>query len=456
MANHYYHSVRLREDKCIGCVTCVTYCPTDAIRVRDGKAIILENRCIDCGECIRRCPSHAKYAVADVFEETEKYKYNIVLAPPSLYAQFGLDVSNGDIQEGLLSIGFDEVFDVALASEYVSNEIEKYVRNYQGGRKPLISSACPAVLRLIQVRFPELINQVVPVLAPGEAAGIYVKNVACEKFGFKSSDVGVWFVSPCAAKTTNIHQSVDVKATAISGTLSVAEIFGKLCRSFKNKNTCRNADKITTGSSYGMGWGHAGGEIRATGLENSLVVSGIDEVISVLEQISMNKLQGVDYVECLSCPSGCVGGPLTAVNNFVGENNLKQRIRKMTDNEDGLRKEVLKKSMNLTGFPNSKTYLKQLKARPMMQLDENIEEAMKKLEKVDEVLFRLPGIDCKACGAPSCQALAEDIVNGNAHEADCIYVLRESVQNLANGMIELASQIPISGGRLLKCKEEKK
>jgi dissimilatory sulfite reductase (desulfoviridin) alpha/beta subunit len=61
----YFHSVRLDNSRCKGCVNCTKRCPTEAIRIRGGKAHITESRCIDCGECIRRCPNHAKSAVTD-------------------------------------------------------------------------------------------------------------------------------------------------------------------------------------------------------------------------------------------------------------------------------------------------------------------------------------------------------------------------------------------------------
>ena len=80
----------------------------------------------------------------------------------------------------------------------------------------------------------------------------------------------------------------------------------------------------------------------------------------------------------------------------------------------------------------------------MMHLDENIMEAMKKFEQMEEVLNALPGLNCGACGAPSCQGLAEDIVQGKAHEIDCIFKLRGSVHKLAKGMMDLVKQIPIS------------
>ena len=202
--------------------------------------------------------------------------------------------------------------------------------------------------------------------------------------------------------------------------------------------------KVTTGSSYGMGWGAFGGEIAAAGLENALAVHGIENVYEILEQISMNKMPNLDYVECNACQGGCIGGLLAAENKFVAESNLRRRIQALRSSEPEDRLTALNKVRCLEDFPSSAPYLKKLVARPMMQLDDDIMEAMRKFERMEEVLCSLPGLDCGACGAPSCQGLAEDIVQGKAHEIDCIFKLRASVHKLAQGMLELAKQIPIS------------
>ena len=68
-----YHSVRLEEDSCKGCTTCMRLCPTQAIRVQNGKARIIRERCIDCGECVRRCPYHAKKVGCDSFDMLKDY-----------------------------------------------------------------------------------------------------------------------------------------------------------------------------------------------------------------------------------------------------------------------------------------------------------------------------------------------------------------------------------------------
>ena len=435
----YYHSVQLNREKCQGCVSCVKLCPTEAIRVRNGKAEILADRCIDCGACASGCPYHAFSVKTDTLEGLSKFVYNIVLPAPSLYSQFPANVPLEDIWQGLHNLGFDEIFDVSLASEYVAKEIENYLKNYTGGRKPLISSTCPAVMRLIQVKFPELIKQVMPVLAPVEAAAIYVKREAAARRQLPTELIGVSFISPCPSKETNIRQSVDVQHTELTGSFSLSEIYGLLLKNMGGSHELN----VRTGSSYGLGWGTYGGELVSAGISNGLSIHGIDNVYDILEQISMNKMPQLDYVECNACQGGCIGGLLAAENKFVAESNLRQRIRQLRQQEPADRQETMARTMVLQAFPASAAYRKKLVPRPMMQLDDDIMEAMKKFEQMEEVLCSLPGLDCGACGAPSCQGLAEDIVQGKAHEIDCIFKLRASVHKLSQGMLELAKQIPI-------------
>ena len=381
----YFHSVVLQRDKCQGCVSCVKLCPTEAIRVRNGKAEILGDRCIDCGTCAAGCPYHAFSVHTDTLEGLADYAYNIVLPAPSLYAQFPDNIPLEDIWQGLHNLGFDEIFDVSLASEYIAREIEDYVKNYTGGRKPLISATCPAVMRLIQVKFPELIKQVVPVLAPVEAAAIYIRREAAARRQLPSELIGVWFISPCPSKETNIRQSVDVQHTELTGSFSLSEIYGLLLKNLGGTHELN----VRTGSSYGLGWGAYGGEIKSAGLENALAVHGIDNVYDVLEQISMNKMPQLDYLECSACKGGCLGGFLAPENKFVAECNLRRRIETLRQSEQKDRHEAMARTMVLEDFPHSEAYRKKLVPRPMMQLDDDIMEAMKKFERMEDAVDSL-------------------------------------------------------------------
>ena len=127
MKETYFHSVQITQEACRGCTFCVKHCPTEAIRVRNGKAMILPNRCIDCGTCIRNCPFRAPQAKTDQLSRLKDFQYNIVLPPPSLYSQFNENIHRESIWQGLMQLGFDEIFDVALASDYIAVEIEKFI-----------------------------------------------------------------------------------------------------------------------------------------------------------------------------------------------------------------------------------------------------------------------------------------------------------------------------------------
>ncbi len=66
-------------------------------------------------------------------------------------------------------------------------------------------------------------------------------------------------------------------------------------------------------------------------------------------------------------------------------------------------------------------------ARPGIRLDADMATAIEKLSRLDENTRSLPGKDCGACGAPTCAALAEDIVMERAERSLCPYVEQPEV-----------------------------
>lgn len=173
----YFHSVTLDKDKCCGCTNCIKRCPTEAIRVRGGKAQIISERCIDCGECIRVCPHHAKRAQSADLSELSNWAYTIAIPAPALFGQFKNLDDIDIVLNGLKKIGFDSVYEVARGAELVSEATRQLM--HDGKLKmPVISSACPAVVRLIRLRFPDLIDNVLPLNAPMEVAARLAKERA--------------------------------------------------------------------------------------------------------------------------------------------------------------------------------------------------------------------------------------------------------------------------------------
>lgn len=425
----YFHSVTLDEDKCRGCTNCIKRCPTEAIRVRKSKARIINERCIDCGECIRVCPYHAKQAISDSFSLIHSFKFRIAIPAPTLYGQFKNAVDVNHILTALKGLGFHHVYEVAKAAEIVSDATRALIER-KDVTKPLISSACPAVVRLIQVRFPNLIDNIVKLESPMEVAAKIIKKEVMESQNLSSEEVGVFFITPCAAKVTSVKAPYEKEKSNVDGVISIKDIYLKMLGSIGR--TKRHEDLQEAGFE-GIRWANSGGESLALGTDKFLAVDGIHNVITILEEIENDRIEDVDFIEALSCTGGCLGGPLTVENLYVAKTRIKKHIDQA---------KTLKRKQNKMSEHDDLVWTGNVEYKPVMKLDIDMVKAMKKLETLELINKELPGLDCGACGAPSCRALAEDIVRGNADETDCIFKLREKVRNLAMQMMELEKKMP--------------
>lgn len=431
MENKIFHSVRLDTDKCLGCTNCIKHCPTEAIRVRQGKAKIIAERCIDCGECIRVCPYHAKLAVTDEFSVINDFKYRIALPAPTLYAQFKGRDSIEAVISGLKHMGFDDVYEVAKGAEIVSETIKRRIR--QPHAVPMISSACPAVIRLIQVRFPELLEHVVDVDAPVEIAAKIAKMEFAEKNGVDIKEVGAFFITPCPAKATSFKNPLGSEKSNVDGAISILDVYGILSAQMRISHA-KLSDIGERAGARGVRWANSGGESKSTEIKNTLAVDGIANVIMALEDMENDNFEDIDFFEGLACPGGCVGGPLVFESNFVGGTRITSLCRLMA--KEGDFKEKASKYID-EGIVYRKG---EIEALPVMKLDSNVKVAMKKMQKIEEYCDKLPGMDCGSCGAPTCRSLAEDIVSGRANIMDCVFKMREKVKFLAEQMVDLASK----------------
>ena len=430
--DRYYHSVTLDKDKCVGCTNCLKRCPTEAIRVRGGRAHIIDERCIDCGECIRVCEHHAKIANTNPLSAINGFPYKIALPAPSLYGQFKNLRSISDVIEGLKMMGFDAVYEVARGADIVSVAVMERMKEPDCPR-PLISSSCPAVVRLIQTRFPELIDNIVDVRSPMEVAASQARSEFAREKGVDPKDVGCFFITPCAAKMTAIRKPLGHEKSAVDGAISFLEVYGLLSGQIKKAVKPEDAPSPRA-TSFGIGWARTGGEAGAVQQEESLAVDGIDNVIRVLEEIEDNRLPGLRFFEGMACFGGCIGGPLSFENPFIARN----RIRKLVLSLPKVRPQDVVSPEEISGMADEIFCDKPLEPVKVMQLGKDVREALHNMERVEELSKKLPGLDCGSCGSPSCQALAEDIVLGYATEMDCLVLLKERPRQMAHQMVEMS------------------
>ena len=418
--NTYTHSVTLDTEKCTGCTTCIHRCPTEAIRVRDGHAVINPDRCIDCGECIRVCPHNAKKAVLDKFEDIKKFRYKIALPAPALYGQFDNLDDVDYVLQGLLDLGFDDVYEVSKAAELVSAYTRKYIKT-EGVAKPTISSACPAVIRLIELRFPFLKDNIMKFLPPMEIAAKLARERAMEKHPeLSAEDIGVCFISPCPAKMSYVKNGFSDYRSKVDLVVPISDIYFLLVGTMTQE---RQPETLSQSGMIGIGWAVSGGEATAVFNDNYLAADGIENVIRVLDQIENGNIPNIDFVELNACTGGCVGGALTMQNPFIAKARMQSLRRYLPVSQNILSKEEKAYIPDYYFFDDLPTYY------PITRLSDNMAESMRMMSDIQKLRKRLPGYDCGSCGAPTCRAFAEDVVSGRAKESDCLFTLRDKIED---------------------------
>ena len=406
----YEHSVLLDESKCTGCTTCLKHCPTEAIRIRDGKAQINAGRCIDCGECIRVCPHKAKRAVVGKLSDMNRFDYKIALPAPTLYGQFDNLDDVDYVLDGLLKIGFDEVYEVAKAAELVSAYTRLYLKT-DGIKKPAISSACPVVMRLISLRFPALADHVIHMLPPMEVAARLAKEKAMREHPEISPDkIGVCFITPCPAKASYTKCGFGSYKSLVDEVVSISDVYFSLIGKMSRDD---EVNTLSESGMIGLGWARTGGEATAIFNEDYLAADGIDHVIHVLDQMENGNMPPLEFIELNACTGGCVGGVLTIQNPFVAKARLQTLRRYLPVSRNQLSKE------EATYIPESYLFNDLPEYQPISRLSDSIAESMRMMSDIQALRSSLPGIDCGACGAPSCRSFAEDVVKRTCDPDGC-------------------------------------
>ena len=420
----YNHSVSLNVEKCVGCTNCLRRCPTEAIRIRNGHAQINASRCIDCGECIRICTHKAKKALYDHMADLDRFKWKIALPAPSLYGQFNNLEDIDYVIDGLFRIGFDDVYEVSRAAEMVT----AYTRHYltrPGIPKPVISSACPAVVRLISLRYPELCDNILPIRSPMEIAAHEARKEALAAHPeLKKEDIGIAFISPCPAKISFVKNRPENDRSDVDVVLPISEIYFSLI-------SAMSADKVPEHTSasgmIGVSWASSGGEASALFNEKYLAADGIENVIRVLDHLDDDSLSDLEYIELGACNGGCTGGVLTVENPYIANARLTNLRRTLPIAHTVIKP---KEGEDPSDIPEAFT-MAPVEYIPSKALGETVGEAMSKMAKIESIYARLPDHDCGSCGSPTCRSFAEDVVKGEVTEDECIVNMRALIEDLA-------------------------
>lgn len=418
----YKHSVSLDAAKCKGCTTCLRRCPTQAIRIRDGKACINPNLCIDCGECIRHCPYKAKRASFDEWDSIDHEKYLIALPAPSLFGQFANLDDTDYLLQGLKNLGFDDVFEVAKAAELVTDYTRTYMNRMGEAHAPFISTACPVVVRLISLRFPTLRSKMVPICPPIELAGKLAKERALKAHPELSpEDVRTVFISPCPAKVSWVKNTPADKECYVDYVVSMSDIYFRV---LQKMDRAKIPEVTSESGMIGLSWSSSGGEASALMNDHYLAADGIENIIRVLDDIEMGHFPDLKFVEMNACPGGCVGGVMAVENPYIARVRIRALQRYMPVSQNHV---ILGET---DPIPNELLTVEPGEYSSAEILDADRMRSFRMMSEIERIRNLLPGMDCGSCGAPTCRAHAEDVVRGESKLDDCVIRMREQLRML--------------------------
>jgi hypothetical protein len=176
-------------------------------------------------------------------------------------------------------------------------------------------------------------------------------------------------------------------------------------------------------------WSLTHGETDCMKDFKSLAIDEITNVIEFLEKVENDEIHGVDFLELRACDESCAGGILCSGNRFLTVDKLQNRSSKCALKSDSENPNVVKLIQNNSDYLRDNARVGKIPPRSMLKLDDNMAEAMVKMKRIYEINSSLPQVDCGICGTPSCQSLAEDIVQNDASIRQCVFVQKILEQN---------------------------
>jgi ferredoxin len=409
-------------DRCNACVSCVRACPTQAIRVWDDTSIQLVGDCIGCGECMRVCPTNAVKPMHWHGHPPEGDLFPVVIPSPVLYTQFP-GVLPEDLRQSLEDLGFRHVLDLfPYIQMFQRATVEHILRSRQPapGLRPLISPVCPVVIRLIAHKFPRLLPNILPLKTPLALIGPEDKRHLSQKFGIPEKSISVCYITSCPAELVSIGSRLIGEMSAVDHVLGINDVYAKLARNTRGRTTPdmraiadRQSKQFDLARS--LNWGMSGGEISGTRIERSLAVHGLKETIAYLEKIEMGLFREMEYIEFRTCPEGCLGGVLTAIDKYIAKGFIHKMLRIFGEGSNLRREDILERYESGAFFSREDPAVRagDVEGQEVsLSLDQYLE--------IESLLKVINGRDCSACGSPGCRVFAEDVVRGKVTLDQCV------------------------------------
>ena len=313
---------------CVSCGQCSQVCPFSAIVNRkrpcqnacktnaissapEGYVKISHSKCTGCGACVYQCPFGAivdRSNVLDVINMLknrragEENKLCAVLAP-AIYSQFTY-AKLGQVVTGLRELGFDMVVEAAHGADMVAKEEARELAE----KGFLISSCCPAFVRLVKNEYPDLTEYISSSLSPMATISKFIK----EQF----PGTGVVFIGPCTAKKEEVQ--LETVRPYVNSVITFEELQALFDGVGVDILSLEESEMEDMASYYGRIFARCGGlaeavaealkEQNITGFElKPISCDGLEACKMALLRKSHKHLDA-NFIEGMACVGGCVGG----------------------------------------------------------------------------------------------------------------------------------------------------
>ena len=428
--------IEIIKSNCKDCYKCIKHCPVNAISYSDNRVCIDFDKCILDGTCVNVCPQKAKKvktSLPELKEALQNGEKVIASIAPSFYAYYDFD-KTGCILSFLKSQG---IFRVEQTSQFAKINAIKHYEYMKITKLPVISTACPVIVKLIENFYPDLINLLAPVDSP---MVLHAKEIK-ENY----PDSKVVFIGPCLAKKNEAEEN------GIEYALSFNELeewmndenfsFDKVTPEFFND------DYIYETSTYPL----EGSLLTLCGADKELskdeMISqcGIEDIRVYLKYLRGKSNVQYKMIEMLACKNGCINGPLKPssycdANYFEIEEKFNKEIN-MFEKKD-------QKILNINKYPLNRRFANHYEEE-IVPTEEQIRATLRSMEKYTKE----DEINCGACGYKSCRDKAIAVIQGKAEKEMCIPYMKNRAEKFSrillesnpNGVIILDDNLKITG-----------
>ena len=411
---------QIYQEDCICCYACVRICPVKAIKVDANTEFpsILPERCIGCGSCFRTC-SPAAITYRSSIDETKALLKSgekiAAICDPTISGEFNDITDYRKFVEMIRQLGFTYVCEVSFGVDLVAEQYKKLLVDFHG--KYYIMANCPAVVSFIEKFYPDLINNLAPIVNPMIATTKAVRN----KYG---NDVKVIFIGPCIAiKDEALRFDGDSKVDSVLTFIELRQLFNE----FNIRESQLEFSEFDPPSGYkGSLYPMSEGIIQAAGLSQDLLsgriitTEGRNNMLDAVKEFD-SRIDMIQRHFNIFYNEGCLMGPGTSPGGekFLRRTLVTDYVNKRLKKFDRLAWEKEMETFRILDLSRQFIEDDQRLPQPSEGIIRGILHTIGKENQMENE------IGCESCGYSSCREFAIAIAQGLATTDMChIYSTR--------------------------------